>query len=115
MQILIYRVTCIFQDINSDHDLIPREDADVGAHVAVVETDGITMCFVIVEKLILQRNLNSFAEAVMYVFIYHYIFNLQYSVPLTFEFLQRAVVKIGCHDSKPTPRVSTLLNSFIDI
>jgi hypothetical protein len=100
----------LFQDIASENDLISSDESDVGAYVAVVTSNEISTYYVIVEKRVMQRNLKKFCEAVMVAFVYHYIFNLQYFAPLTYEFIQRALVQIGCHDRKPTPKVATLLN-----
>jgi hypothetical protein len=92
--------------------LISDEQSDSDGYVAVVNSSGSLTYYVIIEKRVLQRDIKDFCEAVMVLFVYHYIFNLKYCAPLTFEFIQRAILRIGCHDKKPSPRVATLLSSL---
>lgn len=71
--------------------------------------------FVFIENEIVQNDINNFAEAVMFFFMYHYILNVKFAAPGTLEFCQRAFVQAGWsdnHGAKASRRVNTLLKTL---
>jgi len=67
---------------------------------------------IVIEKTMVLRDIRSFSDAVMFLFALHYVFDLEYNAPYTFDFLQRYIVKIGASDKKESRRVSVLARSL---
>uniref|UniRef100_A0A915IPS6 Uncharacterized protein n=1 Tax=Romanomermis culicivorax TaxID=13658 RepID=A0A915IPS6_ROMCU len=100
----------IFEDGTSTAALRTSDPMN-GATIAVINSDK-PRFFILAENEIVQDNLRTFEEAIMYVFVYHYILNLQFCAPYMLEFCQRAIVQAGWsdnHNSKISRRVNSLI------
>jgi len=99
-----------FKGNGEDHIAANLESGN--AILLIVKAPSGNKFHIVIEKCVIFSEISSFAEGIMYLMVYHYIFNLQYSAPNCMEFIQRAVLKIGITDKKASRKVATLLNSL---
>lgn len=102
----------IFQDSESEDDLIPMQQTDSGAFITIVHDQSGVRYFMMIEGRVVRRDVTSVSEAATFILIYHHVFNLKYSAPLTLEFLQCRILSIGMLDKKPPHKISYSIHAI---